>query len=301
MRLCDVLARWLGEALSRPVPMARVRALVSAGAVRVNGEVSRAAGRPLRAGQLVEALVRPDLLLPRAAVSDRPFKLTPRAILFRDDVLLAVDKPPGLPTHATADPSRPCLVGHVERYLRETGGRAYVAVHQRLDRDTSGVVLFATDPRANEGLARAFAGREVAKTYLALTARPRPLPPRRFRVSAALGAPGRDGARGAVIDGEGAKAAETDVVVREVFADALLVEARPLTGRKHQVRAHLAHAGMPILGDATYGEAGGRAPRLMLHAWRLRLPHPLTGAPLAIESPVPGDLEAARAGLGPPR
>jgi 23S rRNA-/tRNA-specific pseudouridylate synthase len=85
--------------------------------------------------------------------------------------------------------------------------------------------------------------------------------------------------------------------VREVLADALLVEARPLTGRKHQVRVHLAHAGMPILGDSVYGDAGGRAPRLMLHARRLALSHPLTGQPLAIESPLPADFESVLARL----
>ena len=171
-------------------------------------------------------------------------------------------------------------------------------MHQRLDRDTSGVVLFATDPRANEGLARAFAGREVEKTYVALTARPADRCPDEDSASRRRSRPrGRARARRVAVGGEGAKPAETEVVVREVLADALLVEARPLTGRKHQVRAHLAHAGMPILGDPVYGDAGGRAPRLMLHARRLALPHPLTGEPLAIESPLPADFEAVLARL----
>ena len=296
LRLADVLATWLSEALARPVPMARVRALVAAGGVRVNGEVPRTAGRPVRAGQRVEALIRPELLLPRAAVSDRPFRLTSRSILYRDGVLLAVDKPPGLPTHATADPSRPSLVGHVERFLQETGAGSSVAVHHRLDRDTSGVVLFATDPRANEGLARTFRERRVEKTYVALTARPASAPRAGLRVSVPLSAPGPGGGHRVAVGGEAAKPAETEVVVREALADALLVEARPLTGRKHQVRVHLAHAGMPILGDAVYGDAG-RAPRLMLHARRLALSHPLTGQPLAIESPLPADFEAVLARL----
>ena len=292
-RLADVLGEWLAGSLSRPVPRARVRALVASGAVRVNGEPWTRAGRPVSTGQLVEAAVRPERLAAAATATDRPFALTPAAILYRDDALVAVDKPPGLPTHPTADPSRPSLVSHLERYLRESGGASTLAVHQRLDRDTSGVVLFATDPRANEGLSRAFAGREVHKVYLALVARPRTLPPRRFRVDAPLGpsGPSRRVARG----GEGARPAETDVIVREILAGALLVEARPLTGRKHQVRAHLAHAGLPVLGDRTYGADAPGAPRLMLHAWRLGLKHPLTGEALAIESPLPADFEAERA------
>jgi RluA family pseudouridine synthase len=285
-RLADVLERGLAAALGRPLPRARVRALVAAGAVKVDGAVLRAAGRPLQVGQRVQAVVRPELLRPRAETTDRPFRLTARAVLFRDDALLAVAKPPGLPTHATADPARPSLVAHVERYLGELGRGSYVGVHQRLDRDTSGVVLFATDERANAGLARAFEGRRVDKTYVALVARPRVVPRGPLVVREALGRP----LRGAVaVGGEGAKPAETEVVVREVLAAALLVEARPRTGRRHQVRAHLAHAGMPILGDPLYGDAGG-APRLMLHARRLALPHPLTGRPLVIESPLPEDM-----------
>ncbi|HEX9187118.1 MAG TPA: RluA family pseudouridine synthase [Vicinamibacteria bacterium] len=299
LRLADVLARWLPGAASHPVPMARVRALVAAGAVRVNGAVVRVAGRPVRAGQLVDAALRLERLRSRAAGTDRPFRLTGASILYRDDVLLAVDKPPGLPTHATADPSRPSLVGHVVEHLRGAAA-PYVGVHQRLDRDTSGIVLLATDPRANAGLARAFEGRQVEKTYLALTARPLRLPPRRLRIDAPLATSGAGeadarGPRGRVtVGGPRAKPARTDVVVREVLASALLVEARPRTGRKHQVRAHLAHAGLPVLGDPLYGDGRGPA-RLMLHASRLSLPHPVTGRPLVIESPLPPDFEAALA------
>jgi 23S rRNA pseudouridine1911/1915/1917 synthase len=293
-RLADALERWVSAALGRPVPRARVRALVAAGQVRVDGAVLRAPGRPLRTGQRVQAAVRPDLLLPRTERTDRPFSLDERAVLYHDSALLAVDKPPGLPTHATADPSRPSLVGHVQRYLREAGRVAYVGVHQRLDRDTSGVVLFSLDARANAGLARAFAQRGVEKTYLALVARPAVVPRGRVIVRRPVGPAG---GTAATPREEAGKAAETAIVVREVLADALLVEARPRSGRRHQVRVHLAHAGMPILGDPVYGDAGRRAPRLMLHAHRLALPHPLTGEPLAVESPLPGDFASLLARL----
>jgi 23S rRNA pseudouridine1911/1915/1917 synthase len=293
-RLADALERWVSAALGRPVPRARVRALVAAGQVRVDGAVLKAPGRPLRTGQRVQAAVRPDLLLPRAQRTDRPFSLDERAVLYRDSALLAVDKPPGLPTHATADPSRASLVGHVQRYLREAGRAAYVGVHQRLDRDTSGVVLLAIDAGANAGLARAFDERRVEKTYLALVARPAVVPRGRVVVRRPVRAAGGKASRPRE---EATKAAETEILVREVLADALLVEAKPRTGRRHQVRVHLAQAGMPILGDAVYGGAGGRAPRLMLHAHRLALPHPLTGEPLAIESPPPEDFASLLARL----
>ncbi len=295
-RLVDVLSPWLRERLSDPVPMARVRALVAAGGVRVDGVVVRAAGRPLRRGEHVQALVRPTLLRARASLLDRPFELRPAHILFDDGVVLAVDKPPGLPTHATADPARPSLVAHVERFLRARGSPAIPAVHQRLDRDTSGVVLFGLDPRANAGLAHAFAERLAKKTYLAITLSSSVRPARRFRISAPLGAAGR-GREGVRVGGKGAKPAETDVVVRELLEGAFLVEASPLTGRRHQLRAHLAHAGLPVLGDRVYGGPGPKVPRLMLHAWRLALPHPMTGERLEIESPIPADLADVLASL----
>lgn len=287
----DVLAGWLEERLGRPVPRARVRALVASGAARVDGVVVRVAGRPLRAGQLVEARVEAGLLRAGAEKTDRPFALTEAAILFRDDALVAVDKPPGLPTHPTADPHRPSLVSHLVAWLGGPGAAPALAVHQRLDRDTSGVVLFGIDPRANEGLARAFAGRQARKTYLALVARPAGPVARRLRIDTALGMADRGGR--VRVGGPGAREASTEVVVREVLPRALLVEARPATGRRHQVRAHLAHAGMPVLGDPLYGGPAGGVARTMLHAWTLELAHPLDGRPLAIESPLPADFRSA--------
>jgi RluA family pseudouridine synthase len=293
-RLVDVLREWLRERLSDEIPMARVRALVASGGVRVDGVVARSAGRPLRRGEHVEASVEPMELRSRALAVDRPFELTGASILLDDGFVLAVDKPPGLPTHATADPSRPSLVSHVERWLRARGVAAAPAVHQRLDRDTSGVVVFGLDQRANAGLARAFAERLAEKRYLAITAALREPPARRFRVSAPI-APSSGAGPAVRLGGADALPAETDVLVREVLEDALLVEARPLTGRRHQVRAHLAHAGFPILGDTIYGRPGAAVPRLMLHAWRLALAHPVTGEPLRLESPIPPDFAAALA------
>jgi 23S rRNA pseudouridine1911/1915/1917 synthase len=274
--------------------MARVRALVAAGGVRVDGDVVRAPGRPMRRGEHVEALLDPEQLQSRSVRVDRPFELTAERILFQDDYVLAVDKPPGLPTHATADPSRPSLVSHVERFLSRMprGAPSVLAVHQRLDRDTSGVVLLGLDPRANAGLARAFADHLAEKAYLAITRRPARLESRRFRISAPLG-PATAGRPSVRIGGPDARPAETDVLVREVLGGALLVEVHPLTGRRHQVRVHLAHAGLPIVGDPTYGHADSRVSRLMLHAWRLALPHPLTGEPLRVEAPIPSDFVAA--------
>ncbi|HVO12019.1 MAG TPA: RluA family pseudouridine synthase [Vicinamibacteria bacterium] len=296
-RLLDLLEAWLPSLTGAAPPRARVRAMVAAGAVRVDGVPLRAPGRPLRPGQLVEALLRAPALQPKTVATDRPFTMSDAAVVFRDRWLLAVSKPPGLPTHPTADPRRPSLVSAVESWLKEQGTTCALGVHQRLDRDTSGLVLFTTDPEANPELARTFASGLVVKAYLALTVRPAEELADELTVDAPLAvAPG--GRVRVARGGEAALPASTAVVVRERLGRTLLVEARPRTGRKHQVRVHLAHAGLPVLGDRLYG---GRAPsveRTMLHAWRLELLHPLSGRRLVLESPLPSDFREALRSAG---
>lgn len=272
-RLDAVVGAALAARLGHPVSRSAVRRLLIAGAVRRGGLPLRRPGLPVRAGWRLSVAADPERLAP---VRDAAFVMDPRAVLFDDAWLVAVAKPPGLPTVPTADPARPSLVTVVADWLRRRGERSYLAVHQRLDRDTSGVVLFGRDEAANAGLARAFAGREVEKVYEALSGPPRPSPPDTFVVDAP-------------VDG---KPALTDFRVLGRFAGGLHLEARPRTGRKHQIRVHLAAVGLPVLGDLRHGGKPG-VPRAMLHARRLELRHPVTGAPLRLECPPPADFRAA--------
>lgn len=285
-RLDHALAEWLPAALDLPVSRSAVRRLVMAGVVRVDGEPWRRPGAPLPAGAHVQAVVDPQRLGPSPAERTAAAAVGPERFLHRDAFVLAVDKPAGLAMHATADASRANLYDLVKGALRVEGGEPYLGLHQRLDRDTSGVVLFTLDPAANAPLAAAFAsGRGVAKTYHALCARPAAAPPATWQDSGPLG-------------GEGPRA-ETAFRVLRTLPGALLVEARPSTGRKHQIRIQLADRGLPILGDARYGsrqEPG--ATRVMLHAHRLAFAHPAHGGEVVVESPYPPDFaqELARRG-----
>jgi 23S rRNA pseudouridine1911/1915/1917 synthase len=279
MPLLEVLAAWLPDALQRPLSRAALRRLVMAGVVRVAGRPLRRPGAPVRAGLAITAEVRLDRLAPPAA----PFELAPERILYEDEWLIAVDKPAGLPTHVGADRLRPNLVDAVERVLGARGASDRLGVHQRLDRDTSGVVLFAKSAAANPGLAAAFGERRVVKVYRALTARPP-----------------RAASRWTSDDDVHGQPAQTDFEVLATLPRALLLEARPRTGRKHQIRVHLALAGMPILGDRRYGGAAPGLPhaaRVMLHAARLELLHPVTLSRLVLESPEPPDFRKLRASL----
>jgi RluA family pseudouridine synthase len=256
------------------------------GAVRVDGRTVRQPGRPLRARARVEALVRGGAL---SRPGDTSFEIAPASVLYEDDVLIAIDKPPGLPTPPTVDPARPSVVAALKRYL---GAQAYVGIHQRLDRETSGVVVFTKHEKANPGLARAFAERGIVKVYAALTHAAERAHPGEWTATSRLSRGEGSPPRVRVLT-QGGQLAETRFRIERRLKAAWLVDARPSTGRKHQIRVQLAACGAPILGDVLYGGssevAGHSVPRALLHARRLELRHPLSGQPIRIESPLPED------------
>jgi len=229
-------------------------------------------------------------------------------VLFEDEWLLVVDKPAGMPTQPTLDARRPSVFSTLKEFLQQRdGGTPYLGLHHRLDRDTSGVLLLTKDPKANAGTAALFAGKTMRKTYQALAVAGVACP-ESWEVKNYLGVIGRVGKAskyGAVRSG--GDPAQTSFKVLERWPGALLIEARPHTGRTHQIRVHLAEGGHPIFGDAFYGgpmqlpagPGGGRVPvpRVMLHAAELEFAHPVTKAALQIRSPLPADFEACLQGL----
>jgi 23S rRNA (cytosine1962-C5)-methyltransferase len=206
-------------------------------------------------------------------------------IVHDDGDIVVVDKPAGVSSQA-ADPERPDDV--VSRLRAHLGG-AYLGVHQRLDRDTSGLLVFARRKEANAGLAAQLEGRSVKKRYLAcVTGWPK------GKAEATLKdalVPDGDGAMRVVqARGPHVKVAVTHVKVMGRRGDRALLELELETGRTHQARVQLAHARSPIAGDALYG--GASAPRLMLHASALAFDHPLTGLPAVFTAPAPAELQA---------
>ncbi len=218
-------------------------------------------------------------------------------ILYEDADLLAVDKPVGISSQA-ADPLNPDdLVTRLRRSLEARGREAYLGVHQRLDRDTSGVLVFARRREANAGLAAQFEGRTVRKTYTAcVTGWPHQR--REATLRDAL-APDRDG-RMRVVDARDRGAVEAVTRVRVVgrSAERTMLELELETGRTHQARVQLAHAGAPIAGDPSYG--GAPAPRLMLHASALGVEHPVNRRRMRFEAPLPPEFDSwlSRGDLG---
>jgi 23S rRNA (cytosine1962-C5)-methyltransferase len=207
-------------------------------------------------------------------------------IVHDDGDIVVVDKPAGVPSQA-ADPARPDDV--VTRLRAWLGAGAYLGVHQRLDRDTSGLLVYARRKEANAGLARQFEGRAVEKTYLAAV-HGWPRRKDRARLEDPLVADKDGTIRVARGRDARAKRAVTRVKVVARRGERALLELVLETGRTHQARVQLAHAGAPLAGDALYG--GPAAPRLMLHASALTFDHPRTGARVRFNAPAPPELRA---------
>lgn len=297
-RLDDALAGWLPEALARSVSRAKVRKLIMAGAVHWNGRPVRIASKTLQPGASIEVYVDLAKLFSDSASRDKPFELAPDRILFEDEDLIAIDKPPGIPLHPTADAARDNLFAAVQRFLSKRDGstKPYLGIHQRLDRDTSGVVLFTKSERVNAAVGRLFSEHQAVKIYQAITAT-RTSTQKEWTIRNYLGKIGTKSKRARYGSVKGGDLAETFFRVIEEHPRGMWVEAIPKTGRTHQIRVHLAEYGLPILGDDLYGADSGSAQRLMLHAAELIFQHPVTGFKVSIKSPLPRDFEECLKGM----
>lgn len=264
---------------------AAARRLIAEGAVRVDGAHGRK-GRALLAGQMIACE-------PVAAAAILPEPAAPLAVLYVDDDLVAVDKPAGVAVHPLRPGEGGTLAGALLARFPECGAASTdpreAGFAHRLDVGTSGVIIAARNDRAYTGLRGVLGGGGSAKTYLAeVVGR---LPTEAVVVDAPIGRPGRRAAKVLVGSGRGLLPARTEIVVRERRATTTLVQAHLAAGRAHQVRAHLAHLGHPIVGDPIYGDEkadlAANEPGFRLHALEVRFAHPVTGAILTIAAPAP--------------
>ncbi|HEX2514514.1 MAG TPA: RluA family pseudouridine synthase [Chloroflexota bacterium] len=279
------------------------------GGVSVNGEPVGAQHVHCRPGDDVR------VWYPEPTSTVRPEPDAPLQVLYEDDWLLAVAKPPGRLSHpARGEQSGTVANAVAARYQIDGGAQpAPVRPVHRLDRDTSGLLLFARDTAIARALVRQRAAGQLRREYLALVTGEPPSPGEidlalgpdpEHRTRRRVAAPGQD-ASGSLPPGF--QEALTTYRVVQYGPRAALVVARLRTGRTHQLRAHFAAIGHPVLGDGLYGQSPGSAPgdlegdprqapgpppRQALHAWRARLRHPRGGAPLTLTAPLPRDFIA---------
>jgi 23S rRNA pseudouridine1911/1915/1917 synthase len=268
------------------------RRLVEAGAVYLGGRRCRDAETCLTSRQVVAVVLEEG---GRSSL-EAPAPLAGLAVLFEDEDLIAVDKPAGVTAQPTEGRVGESLVDLVSARLSRPAG----LVH-RLDRETSGVTVFGKTGPATSALAEAFREGHARKRYVAATG---PGLPASGTVDLPLSKdPSRPGRWRATRAANGLPAL-TDFRTLSSGEAFCLVELLPQTGRTHQLRAHLTALGAPILGDSRYGgaaqAAGISAPRCLLHAQALELPHPRTGAPLRLEAPAPEDLRRFFTAAGVP-
>lgn len=271
------------------LPRRQIRAHVGDGGLWLNHHPTRVLSRQMQIGDVLDLLETPAA----AASATPPRQL---GILLEDGHLLAIDKPAGVVTQPPRQRARGELTAHELAILQlawRDGHRPQLLLFHRLDRMTSGVLLFARQHEAARSLTRAWTGGKVRKSYLAVVRgdpggkplaievpiAPDPLTPGRYRAH-------RKG-----------KPARTEVRRLATSGSFAVCEVRPFTGRTHQVRVHLAHAGFPIAGDTMYG-GHHDVPRPFLHARYLTLPHPSDRRAITIAAPIPADMAAFLAANG---
>jgi 23S rRNA pseudouridine1911/1915/1917 synthase len=268
------------------LPRADVQRAIAEGRVLVDGRVRPKSFR-LRGGESIEAAV--------PARRDLEPEAIPLTVVFEDEHLLVLSKPAGLVTHPTASRRTGTLVNRLLARggpLSTLGGEDRPGVVHRLDAGTSGLMVVAKDDATHRALAAMFRVHAVERRYLALVRGP--VQHDVFLIDAPLG---RQGSRILVRSATG-RNAETEVEVRERLARATLVEARPRTGRTHQIRVHLAAIGHPVLGDRAYGGGVVEAARLgltrpFLHSFGIAFDHPSDGRRVQLEDLLPADLAEA--------
>lgn len=291
-RLDNFLATHLPDRLQQPISKGQVRKLIIAGAVYLNGHRTRIASKPVFAGSRVVIHVDVSKLGPSAGSADPDFVMSPDHILYEDDNLIIVNKPCGLPTQPTVDRARNNMFTELQKYLKSTRNHDYVGLHHRLDRDTSGLLLFTKTKDLNRKISDLFQNREIQKSYLAWVDFQSQAPKIHdsFQIENHLGKDTRSKINKFRSVKSGGDIAQTAFQVLAVQGHLAKVLCEPKTGRTHQIRVHLSEYGWPILGDRLYGTDPETSTRLHLHAWRLNFLHPLTQEPIQIEAPVPKDL-----------
>ncbi|MDB6035690.1 MAG: Pseudouridine synthase [Verrucomicrobiales bacterium] len=286
----DIFLRARYPAVSRGA----VQRLIEQGHIKVNGEMVKPTHQP-KAGEKVE------VYFPEARPAEAQPEDIPLRIIYEDEDLLVLNKPPGLVVHPAAGNEEHTLVNallhHCKGQLSGIGGVARPGIVHRLDKQTSGCMVVAKNDFTHIGLAEQFAERSLDKVYVAILCGEVPRISGEILASIARHPTHRK--RMAAKEGEG-REARTTYKVLERLRLSTFVEAHLHTGRTHQIRVHFQYISFPVAGDETYGAkqtkkltelTGYQPPRVMLHAQKLSFVHPRTKKKMKFEAPLPQDFE----------
>ena len=281
------LDKYVGE---RCPELSRTQAqkLIVEGKIRINQRVVKASTR-------LNINDRVDIIVPPAPSTSLSPELIPLHIIYQDDDLLVIDKPPGLTVYpAPGHPSHTLVNAIIAHFPELPGDRLRPGIVHRLDKDTSGLMVVAKNSSAQQDLAGQFKAHLVSKAYLVLVRGH--LTPERGAIDAAIGRDPHNRKRMAVVTG--GREARTEYQVINYIGKHTLLEVRPRTGRTHQIRVHLAAIGFPVVGDKIYGVKSPYLARQFLHASRLGFTHPTTHQYVEFTSNLPADLAKALEDIG---
>jgi len=279
----------------------KIRRLIMAGAVFVNGSQCRIPAFMMNKGTEVSAVIDEKKFFYEKKPDDIQFEVTDKSVLFEDDAIIVVNKPAFFPTEETIAGNRDNLHAAVIRYLWKKNpslrNPPYVGIMHRLDRETSGVILFTKTRTVNAAVHDMFESHSAKKVYRAVCTKNSFLKevPEHFSIDEPIGRVSSSSAacKMGVLPGKNVRAggakeclpARTDFLLVGRKNNLYYIEARPLTGRTHQIRVHLSWYGLPLVGDELYGGIPGG--RIMLHAQSLTFTHPLTNETLCVSAPLP--------------
>lgn len=286
------------------VSNSKIRRLILAGCVQVNGRQIRVPAFNILKGSIITARIDEDKFFFEKQPDDIKFELAENDVLFEDEYIILVNKPAFFPTEATIAGNRDNLHDCIVRYLwkknPELRNPPYVGIMHRLDRETSGVILFTKQRSVNAKVHDMFDSskpeNKAQKIYAAVCCSGKNPAPAgsAFCVEMFMGRispKSQAGKWGLLPESRGGVFSHTDFMVlgskfdRKFGKEAVFVRAMPATGRTHQIRVHLASRGMPILGDSLYGKKD--CPRFMLHAESLTFLHPVSGEEMTVKAPLP--------------
>ena len=263
------------------------RRLIDIGGVHLAGRRMRRCSQSVSAGDSIEVFVDNQPLDQMLLAKD--------SILYRDKDLIVLNKPAGMATQPTPARYQGTLYSELQKMLKDTGRkdlRPSIGMVQRLDRDTSGVLVFSIHKRAHKKMTEAFRVRDIDKVYWALVLGRPQNEQGVFRSQLAR----RRSTNLVVSVAHGGKPAETHYRLLQTSDQVSLVEVKLITGRTHQIRAHFSEAGFPLLGDTAYGGPQTidalNIPRQMLHSKELTFCHPVTDKEMRFAAPLPHDFAA---------
>jgi 23S rRNA pseudouridine1911/1915/1917 synthase len=280
------LDHYLVQALSG-FSRSQIIASIKSGTILVNDQQSKA-GHRLKQGDVITGFISETMSGERPEPQRVDFE-----VLYEDDFLVALAKPPGLVVHpGSGNHDKTLINGLLYEYpdIAGIGDESRPGIVHRLDKDTSGVMLVARKKTAHRYLAKSFKDRQIDKRYLALVHK---TPTQSSgRINTSIGRHPVNRQKMTVLE-TGGRHAATNWRIKEHFDKFSLLEIIIETGRTHQIRVHMAHIGHPVAGDGLYGHqvAGYTFPRQMLHAWKISFNHPQTQERLTIEAPLFPDFQ----------